>query len=318
MKILVTGASGFVGSAVVGRLAGEHEVIAAVRSMPSSSHPRARYAPGLSLERPEAWDGALRGAEAVVHCAARVHQFDDRRAEAVSDYRRVNVDGTLALAKKSVELGVKRFVFLSSAKVNGESSDPGRPFRPDDAANPSGPYAASKLEAEEKLFELSEQTAMQVVVLRPPLVYGPGVRANFRTMMRLLWHRVPLPLGAVEAKRSLVFVDNLADLIATTLTHDAAGRCILFASDGDDLSVPEMLCRLGTALGRPALLFPVPPAVVGGAARLFGLSSAADRLLRWLQVDVSETGRELGWRPPIAVKEAFACTARYFKAGRRT
>jgi nucleoside-diphosphate-sugar epimerase len=318
LKILVTGASGFVGSATVARLAGEHQVVAAVRSMPSSSHPGAQYAAGLDLERSQGWEGALRGADAVVHCAAKVHRFDHNAPEAASDYRRVNVDGTLALARKAAELGVNRFVFLSSVKVNGERTEPGRPFRPNDPCRPSGPYAVSKIKAEEKLFELSERTAMDVVVIRPPLVYGPGVRANFLTMMRLLWRRVPLPLAAVEAKRSLLYVDNLADLIATTLTHDAAAGRVLLGSDGEDLSVPQMLRLLGAALGRPALLVPVPPTIVAGAGRLLGLGDAADRLLHWLQVDMSDTRHHLGWRPPVEVEDAFASTARYFKAGRRT
>jgi UDP-glucose 4-epimerase len=318
MKVLVTGASGFVGSALLKRLAADgRDVVASARRAPPEPLSGVSYVAGADLLSGEGWAEAVRGAEAVVHAAARVHVMEERTADPLGEFRRANVEGTLHLAEAAAEAGVRRFVFLSSIKVNGETSEPGRPFRADDEPRPLDPYGVSKREAEEALFALSRQTGMEVAVVRPPLVYGPGVKANFRAMMGLLSRRLPLPLGAARAKRSLVALDNLVDLLAVCLDHpEAAGRVFL-VSDGEDLSVAEMLKRLGAALGRRPLLVPVPPALIALAARAAGKAGVAQRLLKPLQVDIEPTRRLLGWSPPVGVDVAFARTARAFLEERK-
>lgn len=313
MKVLVTGAAGFVGAAAVSRLALEHSVVAAVRSMPRKCSAAVQYAPNLDLERVDGWDDALQGVQTIVHCAARVHQLRGPAAAEMSEYRRINVAATTALAARAAANGAKRFIFISSIKVHGNRSDPGRPFRRDEARRPQDSYALSKLEAEKRLCEVGKATGMEIVIVRPPLVYGPGVGANFLALMRLVWHGVPLPLASVEAKRSLVFVNNLADLIAVTVVHDAAAGGVFLVSDGYDLAVPEMIRELGTALGRPARLFPVAPKVLDSLARLIGRGDVVERLLQSLQVDLAETRQQLNWQPPVAVQDALRRTAEHFK-----
>jgi UDP-glucose 4-epimerase len=318
VRVLVTGASGFVGSAVLKRLVSDgHEAMASVRRAPEEPVAGVSYVAGADLVSGTGWEAAVRGADAVIHAAARVHVMEERAADPLAEFRRANVDGTLRLAEAAAAAGVRRFVFLSSIKVNGETTQAGRPFRADDPPQPLDPYGVSKLEAEEALFALSQRTGMGVAVVRPPLVYGPGVKANFRAMMGLLQRRLPLPLGAARAKRSLVALENLVDLLMRCLDHpEAAGRVFL-VSDGEDLSVAEMLKRLGAALGRRPLLLPVPPAAIALAARLAGRGAVAQRLLMPLQVDIEPTRRLLGWSPPVPVDEAFARTARHFLEARR-
>lgn len=312
---MVSGASGFVGSALVTRLAQEgHEVVAPVRSAPAHRDPRVVYVEGVDLTRPRSWIPALTGAEAVIHAAARVHQLHDQAADPLDEYRRVNVDGTVGLGIRAAEAGVKRFIFLSSIKVNGEKTEPGSPFRSDDEGAPIDPYGISKQEAETALFQLGRSTGMEVVVVRPPLVYGPGVKANFRSMMRLLHKGVPIPLGAVTAKRSLIALDNLVDLLSLCLRHPKAPGQVLLVSDAEDLSVADMLRRLGRALDRPARLVSVPTGLIERAAWILGKKALATRLCASLQVDTGPTSRLLDWTPPVSVDEAFKRTADDFKA----
>ena len=310
MKVLVTGGSGFVGSAVLRRLASDgEEAVASVRRPADAPIAGVRYVPGADLAGAAGWDHAVRGADAVIHAAARVHVMDDRAADPLAEFRRLNVDGTLRLARAAVAAGVRRFVLLSSIKVNGETSEPGKPFRADQLPRPADPYGVSKREAEEALFALGRESGMEVTAVRPPLVYGPGVKANFRSMMRLLSRRIPLPLGAVRARRSLVAVDNLADLLVHCLRRPEAAGQVLLVSDGEDLSVNDMLRRLGRALGKRALLLPVPPPLLDLAARAAGKPALAQRLLRPLEVDIEPTRRLLGWSPPFGVDESFRRTA---------
>ena len=263
----------------------------------------------LSHNRMFAAGTEAEGLKTVVHCAARVHVMGDDASESLAEYRRVNVDLTLDLARSAVEVGAKRFIFLSSIKVNGEATQPGRPFTALDTPQPCGAYALSKHEAEVGLREIAEQTGLEVVIIRTPLVYGPGVRANFRSMMRWLAQGVPLPFGALHNRRSLVALDNLVDLIDTCIDHPAAANQTLLVSDGEDLSTSELLRRVGAALGRPARLLPVPSGWIGCAARLLRHEAIHARLCESLQVDITRTRELLGWSPPVGVDDALRQTA---------
>jgi nucleoside-diphosphate-sugar epimerase len=236
----------------------------------------------------------------------------DSSGDPLAECRRVNVAGTLNLARQAAAAGVKRFIFLSSIKVNGEQTLPGQPFTEDDVPAPLDPYSTSKYEAEEGLRELARQTGMEVVIIRPPLVYGPGVKANFLNMMRWLHKRVPLPFASLNNRRSLVALDNLIDLIVVCLEHPAAANQTFLVSDGEDMSTTELLQRMAQALGRPARLMPIPASLLEAGAALLGRRDMAQRLCGSLQVDISKAKMLLGWNPPISVDEGLRCTAHGF------
>jgi len=288
--ILLTGATGFVGKAAVRRLLADDEsqrVVVAVRrdgwQWPEQVLPRVTG----DLEPATDWSLALNGVSAVVHCAARVHVMHDTAAHPLTAFRAVNVEGTLNLARQGAAAGVKRFVFISSVKVNGEATLAGQPFTADDAPAPLDAYGVSKMEAEQGLRQIALQTGMEVVIIRPPRVYGPGVKANFAAMMRWLKRGVPLPLDAIHNQRSFVALDNLVDLIITCLTHPAAANQTFLVSDGEDVSTTELLRRMARAMGRPARLIPVPASWLKLAAALVGKQDVAQRLCGNLQVDIS-------------------------------
>ena len=310
--IFVTGATGFIGKAVVQRLLAEDQtryVVVAARSggqqWPEKVLPRVTG----DLEPATSWSVALEGVSAVVHCAARVHVMDDTATDPLAEFRRINVQGTLNLARQAAAAGVRRFVFISSIKVNGEATHLGVPFFADGIPAPLDHYGVSKMEAERGLREISAQTGMDVVIIRPPLVYGPGVKANFASMMRWLKRGIPLPLGAIHNQRSLVALDNLVDLIVTCLTHPAAANQTFLVSDGEDLSTTQLLRRMGAALGKPARLIPVPVLALRLGAALVGKPELAQRLCGSLQIDMSKTQELLGWRPPFSVEESLQKTA---------
>ncbi len=312
-KILLTGASGFVGAGLLARLVGSGlPVVAAFRD---SSRVAPASVPAIAVGDllPDTdWTAALAEVGGVIHAAARVHVMNEHAADPLREFRRVNVDGTLRLARQAAEAGVRRFIFISSIKVNGEGTPLGKPYTADDIPAPVDPYGISKLEAEQGLMALAAETGMEVVVIRPVLVYGPGVKANFRSMMNWLSKGIPLPLGAIRNKRSLVALDNLVDLIVTCLEHPAAANQVFLVSDGEDLSTTELLRRMGAALGKPARLLPVPGAWLNGAACLLGKGAIAQRLCGSLQVDIEKTRRLLGWTPPVSVDDALRKTARHF------
>ncbi len=254
------------------------------------------------------WGRALHGIEAVVHAAARVHVMHDRAVDPLAECRRVNTEGTLALAHQAADAGVQRFVFVSSIKVNGERTHAGVPFRADDTPGPVDPYGVSKHEAERGLTVLAERTRMAVVIVRPVLVYGPEVKGNFRTMMRWIERGVPLPLAAASNRRSLIALDNLSDLLVRCVQHPAAAGQTFLASDGEDLATSELICRLAEAMGRSPRLFYVPPTIARMAGRLIGMGPEVGRLLDSLEVDIQHTRDTLDWTPPVSVDEGLART----------
>ena len=315
MKVILTGASGFVGRAVLDVLVRS----AGIQVMVALRKPLQSLPSGVQMyqitDLADDQGSRLNDYEpdVVVHCAARVHVMNDTTADPLAEFRRVNVDGTLALARAARAAGAKRFVFISSIKVNGEGTLPGAPYRADDIPRPSDPYGISKLEAERALLTLSQETGMEIVIIRPVLVYGPGVKANFLNMMRWLQRGIPLPFGAIKNRRSMVALENLVDLIVTCINHPAAANQVFLVSDGEDLSTTELLRRMGRALGRPARLLPMPAWLLQGAARALGKRALSQRLCGSLQVDIDKTRVLLGWRPPVSVEQALKATAIHFQ-----
>jgi nucleoside-diphosphate-sugar epimerase len=249
------------------------------------------------------WSTALTNQQVVIHAAARAHIMKDEVADPLAEYRRVNVDGTLNLARQAAAAGVKRFIFISSIKVNGEQTPLGQPFTADDTPAPEDAYGMSKWEAEQGLQQLASETGMEVVIIRPPLVYGPGVKGNFASMTKLVAKGLPLPLGAIHNQRSLVALDNLVDLIITCIDHPAAANQVFLAGDGQDLSTTELLRAVARAMGKPSRLIPVPSSLLMLGATLLGKKAVAQRLLGSLQVDIAKARNLLGWEPPVSVEE---------------
>lgn len=300
-KVLITGASGFVGRALCAQLQQQgYEVHAAVRADTGAVQAN-RIVTIPSVDPQTDWSQALAGVDAVVHLAARVHVMHDTATDPALAFRKANVDATLHLARQAAEAGVKRLVFLSSVKANGESTLPGQPFRETDIPHPEDDYGRSKCEAEEGLRQIASDTGLQVAIIRPPLVYGPGVKANFAALMRLVARAWPMPLGAIHNRRSLVGLDNLVDFIATCLAHPQAANQTFLVSDGHDLSTTELVRALAKAAGVPARLLPVPAGVLLVAGRCLGQGAAMHRLCDNLQVDITKAKTLLQWQAPVSV-----------------
>lgn len=318
MKILVTGASGFVGNAIVERLAHHSTdlIRAAVRDANRMLSPPTHVDVCLvgDLNANTCWQSALEHIEVVIHCAARVHVMTENHTSPLDAFRQVNVEGTLNLARQALAAGVKRFIFLSSIKVNGEQTAPGVPFHADMQPTPSDPYGISKLEAEQALLALAHGSTMQVVIIRPVLVYGPGVKANFHNMMHWIDKGIPLPLGGItNNRRSLVALDNLVDLVAVCMNHPAAAGEVFLVSDGEDLSTAELLKRVAQAMGKRTWLVPLSARWLIMAATVLGRPGIAQRLCGSLQVDISKNQRLLGWQPLVHVDAALSKTARAYR-----
>lgn len=312
--ILVTGANGFVGRAVCRQLADAGiAAVAAWRGSGEAPSGATRVVRIPSIGAHDDFGAVLAGCRVVVHLAARVHVMGDESGDALAAYRQTNVDGTLNLARQAVATGVRRFVFLSTAKVLGEEGD--LDAREAQADCPDDPYSRSKFEAEQGLREIAGASGLELVVLRPPLVYGPGVKANFLRLLRAVDRGWPLPLGAVSNRRSMIYVGNLADAIITCTRHPAASGRTYLVSDGDDPSTPELVRRLAANLGRPARLLPVPVSWLRGAAQLAGRRREVDRLVGSLYFDGASIRAELGWTPPVSTDAAIAETVRWYRAG---
>lgn len=312
-NILVTGATGFIGRPLCARLLAEG---ARVRAAVWKGDPAGGLQPGIdavpidSIGPDTDWTAALAGIDTVIHLAARVHVMDEKAEEPLEAYRRVNVAGTERLCRAAAANGVKRLVFMSSVKVHGEET--AAPYTEQDRPAPLDPYGVSKLEAEEILKRVAVETGLEVVVLRPPLVYGPGVKANFFRLMGFAGRGFPLPFGSVVNARSLVYLGNLIDAVILCSKHpQAAGRTFL-VRDGEDVSTPELIQRVAAALGRPAFLFRFPPGLMRLAGDLFGKTAAVDRLLGSLAVDDSKIRKELGWTPPFTMNEGLKETAEWY------
>ncbi len=312
-NVLLTGSTGFVGSALTQHLHQQgHTLTAAVRRITDSLPPSIQQTLIGDLLPDTDWKPALNNVDTIIHLAARVHIMCETALDPVAEFRKTNTLGTLNLARQAATADVRRFIFMSSIKVNGENSESGKPFRADDTHIPSDPYALSKYEAEQGLYALAQQTGMEVVIIRPSLVYGPSVKANFLSMIKWLHKGLPLPLGAIHNQRSLVALPNLIDLITTCIHHPAAANQTFLVSDGEDLSTTELLQRLSHALGKPARLLPVPQKILEFSLKLLGKEAIAQRLCGNLQVDIRKTCDLLGWKPPVSVDEALAQTAQAY------
>lgn len=304
MKILLTGASGFVGKGVLkaAELRGL-DIRPVYRSMDSAKgQPNAALI--SEMDGATDWSQALQGVNVVIHLAARAHVVRKEALDPMAEFLRVNVDGALNLARQSAAAGVRRFVFISSIKVNGVATLPGRPFTADDSSAPEDAYGLSKAEAEAQLKQVAQETGMEVTIIRPPLIYGPGVKGNLASLFSWVRRGLPLPLGGViHNRRSLVGLDNMVDLILVCTDHPKAAHQTFLVSDGEDLSTAELLKKIGKALGTQVRLLWVPPRLISFMACLVGSSRIEQRLLGSLQAEITKTCTLLNWKPPVSVDE---------------
>lgn len=303
-QVLLTGATGFVGSAVLTKLGESTRVYG--RTKPSDA---CQFIPG-ELSPTMDCSGIFNDIDVVIHCAARAHVMQETAQSPLELYRQINTAATLQLARQAAASGVKRFIFVSSIKVNGESTSPNKPFLATDPAMPEDAYGISKAEAEQGLWQLGRETGMEITIIRPPLVYGPGVKANFAAMLKIAAKNLPLPLGAVHNARSMVALPNLVELILRCIDHPNAGNKTFLVSDGVDVSTTELLRQMTLAWGKTPRLLPVPAAFIAFCLTIIGKKSIAERLLGSLQVDISDTCHALSWQPkPLLPETLRACVA---------
>ena len=315
--VFVTGANGFVGRHVCQALVGSgYRVLVAVRDRGRCLDLKSMGCEPVAvgdIGGDTDWTQALRGVNRVVHLAARVHVMDERKRNSLEEYRRVNVLGTQRLAEQAAAAGVRRLVYLSSIKVNGETTVGRQVMRESDPPAPQDPYGQSKWEAEQVLHRVADGTGLEVVILRPPLIYGPGVGANFLALMKAVSRGVPMPLGSIHNARSLLYVGNLVNAIALCLQHpDARGQTYL-VTDGEDISTPALVQKLAAALDRPVRLISVPTAILGLAGALTGRRAVVARLAGSLVVDSSKIRRDLSWQPPYSLEEGLRVTAEAYR-----
>lgn len=298
-KILITGSNGFLGQYLCQFLAEQNYlVLAQTRKAQTFSYPNII---NINFDLNDSLDNIdLSKVEVIIHCAGRAHVMNETAASPLEAYRQTNVQGTLNLAKKAVQSGVKRFVYLSSIKVNGEQTTI-QPFKPSDIVNPEDPYGLSKYEAEQALLDLSKETGLEVVIIRPVLIYGPNVKANFKSMVGLASKKLPLPIGCLDNKRSMVSIYNLADLIYTCMSHPKANREIFLASDQEDISVKQLFEKLAYYQNNKLIMLPVPKSLINFLASLVGKKAVASRLCSELVVDGSKNTQLLGWTAPYTV-----------------
>ncbi len=303
MHVLLTGSTGFVGKALMSTLRTKrHEISATTRSQSDSSASSNSFVVG-EIDASTNWSTALQGVNAVVHLAARVHVMRDTAIDPLANFRSVNTEGTLNLARQAAATGIRRFIFLSTIGVNGNTTQTEKPFKENDASLPHDPYSVSKHEAEVGLRAISKSSGMEIVIIRPTLVHGSKAPGNFGKLTRLVSKGLPLPLASIDNRRSLVGIDNLVDFIVTCLKHPAAANETFLVSDNEDLSTPDLIRRMARAMNRPARLLPVPKSVLMAAATMLGKREIAQRLCGSLQVDISKSRTLLGWNPPVSVDE---------------
>lgn len=318
--VLITGATGFVGSRLAVFLSAQFpgmELRLAVRHRPDELQvPSALPAGSIEVVgdiNPHTnWTDALDGVDVMIHLAARVHVMNDMALNPLDEYRNANTLATIHLAQEAAKAGVKRFIYLSSIKVNGEETSPGQSYSEDSIAAPIDPYGVSKWEAELGLEKVCAQTGMEFVIIRPPLVYGPGVKANFQKLMGLVAKGLPLPFGTVYNQRSMLALDNLVSFIAEVMKNPLAANQRFLLSDGQDLSTTQLLKLIAKGMGRSIWLLPVPAFILKGAAQVFGASAAADRLLGSLQIDSSKARQLLKWQPPLSAEEGITIAAKAY------
>jgi nucleoside-diphosphate-sugar epimerase len=298
-KIAITGANGFVGHALLNALLAQGKWhILAITRRPLKLDTALVENHCTAAQNPD-----LKGVDVLIHLAARVHVMNEKSADPLAAFRQVNVQGTLQLATAAAQAGVRRFVFISTAKVNGESTIPGKPFSEEDAANPQDAYSVSKWEAEQELMAIARDTGMEVVIIRPPLVYGPSVKANFAALMRAVQRGIPLPLGAVRNARSLVGLDNLVDFITVCMSHPAAANQNFLVSDGSDVSTSELVRTMANAVGVADRQIVLPVWCLQWLGKITGKSAAVDRLCGNLQLDISKAQTLLSWVPQVSLEE---------------
>ena len=317
MNILVTGANGFVGQSLVNNLLNntKYKVVAGVRKIPAKKV-NCEYRLINNLEDKPVLSNVFRDIDVVIHTAARVHIMDDKSADPLTEFRKVNVEGTLNLVRQAVEAGVKRFIFISSIKVNGEGTDLGKPYTEHSKPNPIDPYGISKYEAEQGLIKLAKTTPLEVVIIRPTLIYGENVKGNFHSLMKWTYRGVPLPIGGIKRNlRSLVSVDNLVDFIVTCIEHKDAKNEVFLISDDDDISTAGLLEEIAKGLGVKNKAVNIPAGFINTAASAIGKSGVAQRLSGSLQVDISKAKKLLGWHPKYSTSESIQETARSYKSG---
>jgi nucleoside-diphosphate-sugar epimerase len=317
VKILITGASGFVGAPLVRHLAGVgHDLVALTRAVPfgeSSASELVKFKAVGDIDGSTNWSSYLDGVDAVVHLANRAHVMNEPVGDPLKLYSTINTSGTLQLARQAGAASVKRFIFISSIKVNGELSLPHKPFRADDVFIPFDPYGLSKYEAEVGLKKIAKESSLEVVIIRPPLIYGPGVKANFLNMMRWVERGIPLPLGSIQNQRSLLSIDNLIDFIQLCLTHPKAAGQTFLVSDDHDLSTTELLKGIARSMGQSSKLVPFPQCVLEGVLGILGQRRIAERLCGSLQLDIQPTKDQLGWQPPYSVEDQLIKTIEAYR-----
>jgi len=311
-QILVTGASGFVGQALCAELYKRDFQVRGALRMLRAELPEHDQFIVPDLDEHTDWSAALQGVVSVIHLAARVHVMKDSSFNPLEEFRTVNVKGTENLGRQAAQAGVKRLVYVSSVKVNGEETMEGR-YTEENFSNPQDPYGTSKWEAEQALHQIAQETGMEVVIVRPPLVYGAGVKGNFIQMLKELSQGYPLPFYSINNRRSLIYVGNLVDALISCATHPAAAGQTYLVSDGEDISTPDLLRRLGAEMGRPAHLFPCPVGLLKLAGKLTGKSDQVQRLLGSLQVDSGKIRRELNWTPPFTLQQGLQATAEWYR-----
>lgn len=317
MKILVTGANGFIGQRLCETLLNaSYFVRGAVRHFPEGLHSlksgnNAEFVFIDNVSPETNWGMALKGIDCIIHLAARVHIMRETSGDPITVFRKVNAEGTSLLARMAADAGVKRFIFLSTVKVNGEETEEHQ-FTERDTPNPHDDYSSSKWEAEQALHNISDAAGLEIVILRPPLVYGQGVKANFLRLLDMVNKNIPLPLSTVNNKRSMIYIGNLVDAIIRCIEHPSAANQTYLVSDGQDVSSPDLIRMIAGAMGKKARLFPCPVPLLKMIGKVTGKSSEVERLTGSLQIDTAKIRRELNWTPPFTMEQGLRKTADWF------